>query len=246
MKNVELNINIMKESQLPHPPQNEEQEFYRMVVCGDIEGIERLRSKYSDCDCGGNEKGQLSQNPVRNEIYHLVANCTIITRKCIAAGMPQEDAFSLSDMFIRRADLCLTKEAVQSVNDDMALTFAKRMNRIHKLNGLNYSKGVSFAVRYISDNLYTKLSADDIAKKAGYQRSYFSKLFHREIGLTITDYILKQKIEAAKSLIAGGIALSQISEMLGFFSQSHFCSRFKAVIGMTPSEYSAFSEALAE
>lgn len=246
MKNVDLNINLMKENRLPHPPQKEEQEFYQMVVSGDIEGIEELRRKYSGCRSEENEKGRLSPNPVRNEIYHLVANCTIITRKCIAAGMPQEDAFSLSDMFIRRADSCRTKEAVQSVNDDMALTFAERMNRLHRLNGRSYSKGVSFAVRYISDSLHTRLTADEVAEKAGYQRSYFSGLFRRETGVTITRYILEQKVEAAKSLISGGIELSQIVEMLGFSSQSHFCSRFRSVTGMTPGEYRSYSESFSD
>lgn len=243
MKNVDLNINLLKENRLPHPPQKEEQEFYQMVVCGDIEGIEQLRRKYSGCRSDENEKGRLSPDPVRNEIYHLVANCTIITRKCIAAGMPQEDAFSLSDMFIRRADSCRTKEEVRDVNDDMALTFADLMNR---LNGRSYSKGVSFAIRYISDALHTRLTADEIAEKAGYQRNYFSELFRRETGVTITRYILERKIEAAKSLISGGIELSQIAEMLGFSSQSHFCTRFKTVTGMTPGEYRAHSESYSE
>lgn len=246
MKNVELNINLMKENRLPHPPQEEEQEFYQMVVCGDIEGIEQLRRRYSGCGSGENEKGRLSPDPVRNEIYHLVANCTIITRKCIAAGMPQEDAFSLSDMFIRRADSCRTREAVQSVNDDMALTFAGRMSKLHRLSGRSYSRGVSFAIRYISDALHTRLTAEDIAEKAGYQRSYFSELFRRETGVTLSRYILERKIEAAKSLISGGIELAQISEMLGFSSQSHFCSRFRYVTGMTPGEYRLHSEAFSE
>lgn len=242
MKDTELKINLMKESCLPHPPQTEEQEFYRMVVNGDIAGIEQLRRKYGKCSNGENEKGRLSSDPIHNEIYHLVANCTIITRKCIAGGMPQEDAFALSDMFIRRADNCRSVEEVQSINDEMAMEFAVRMSRLHKLNGRSYSKGVSFAVRYISDSLHTKLTADIIARKAGYERSYFSGLFRRETGVTITRYILEQKIDAAKSMISGGIELSRISEMLGFSSQSHFCNRFKSVTGMTPGEYRVYSE----
>ncbi|HBJ24462.1 MAG TPA: hypothetical protein DDY65_00430 [Ruminococcaceae bacterium] len=92
----------------------------------------------------------------------------------------------------------------------------------------------------------SRLTADEIAEKAGYQRNYFSELFRRETGVTITRYILERKIEAAKSLISGGIELSQIAEMLGFSSQSHFCSRFKTVTGMTPGEYRTHSESYSE
>lgn len=243
MENTDLKINLMKENCLPHPPQSEEQEFYQMVVNGDVAGIEQLRQKYSKCANEENEKGRLSPDPVHNEIYHLVANCTIITRKCIAAGMPQEDAFYLSDMFIRRADSCHSVEEVQRINDEMAIEFAGRMNRFRKLNGHSYSKGVIFAVRYISDSLHTKLTADIIAQKAGYERSYFSDMFRRETGVTLSRYILEQKINAAKSMISGGVELSRISEMLGFSSQSHFCNRFKSLTGMTPSEYRNCPEA---
>lgn len=234
MNDVELHINLMKELGLPHPPQEEEQEFYRMVVNGDTDGIARLREKYSGGGSPESEKGRLSQDPVRNEIYHLVANCTIITRKCISAGMPQEDAFSLSDMFIQRADTCRTVEAVQRVNDEMAEEFAKRMK---KLRSREYSPGVRRAVRYISDNLHTKLTAEGIAKKMGYQRSYFASMFRRETGATVTRYILERRVEAAQSLIAGGVELSEVWALLGFSSQSHFCSRFRQITGMTPGEY---------
>ena len=236
---VELRINLMKERGIPHPPHGEEQQFYQMVVSGDTEGILNLREKYGAeiPQNGGGEvtgKGCLSDNPLRNEIYHLVANCTIITRKCIAAGMPQEDAYYLSDMFIRSADCCKSVDEVRRVNDEMALEFAGRMKRI---KSKTVSPAVRKAISCISDNLHEKLTAADIARKIGYNRSYLAVLFRRETGQTITEFILERRIEAAKSLIAGGLKLSEISGMLGFSSQSHFCRCFKKITGVTPGEF---------
>lgn len=236
---VELRINLMKEHGIPHPPHGEEQQFYQMVVSGDAEGILSLREKYGAdvVQNGGGEvtgKGRLSDNPLRNEIYHLVANCTIITRKCIANGMPQEDAYYLSDMFIRSADRCKSVEEVRRVNDEMAMEFAVRMKRI---KAETVSPVVRKTISYISDNLHEKLTAADIAEKMGYNRSYLAVLFRRETGQTITGFILERRIEAAKSLIAGGIKLSEIAGMLGFSSQSHFCRCFKEVTGVTPAEF---------
>lgn len=265
MENVELKINLMKEQGIPHPPHGEEQEFYQMVASGDTQGILRLREKYGteiragsaavgvqsspagkEQEMSGNkqgmaaqnsdsvEKGRLSDNPLRNEIYHLVANCTIITRACISAGMPQEDAYSLSDMFIRRADRCKNIEEVRGVNDEMAMEFAGRMKRIK-------SRAVSPTVRrtisYISDNLHTKLTVEGIAEKIGYNRSYLAVIFRRETGQTITEFILNRRIEAAKSLISGGVALSEAAHLLGFSSQSHFCRCFRTVVGISPGEF---------
>ncbi len=233
--NTELRLNLMKELGIPHPPHGEEQEFYRLVTSGDTEGILRLRERYgAETSGGGSEKGLLSDNPIRNEIYHLVANCTMITRGCISAGMPQEDAYSLSDMFIRQADRCRSVEEVRRVNDEMAMEFAGRMKRIR-------NEAVSPAVRrtisYISDNLHTKLTASGIAEKVGYNRSYLAVIFRRETGQTITEFILNRRIETAKNLIAGNLKLSEAAGLLGFSSQSHFCRCFKEVAGVTPKEY---------
>lgn len=229
----------MKERGIPHPPHGEEQEFYQMVVSGDTEGILSLRERYGgdmpgSGDTSGVEKGRLSENPVRNEIYHLVANCTIITRACISAGMPQEDAYSLSDMFIRQADRCRSVAEVRRVNDDMAMEFAGRMKR---LRSRSVSPAVRRAISCISDDLHTKLTAAGIAERLGYNRSYLAVIFKRETGQTITEFILNRRVEAAKSLISGGIRLSEIAEMLGFSSQSHFCRCFKEVTGVTPGEF---------
>ncbi len=233
-ENVDLMLNLMKERGVPHPPHGEEREFYRLVAEGDTEGIGRLKEAYSGAAAADTEKGRLSDNPVRNEIYHLVANCTIITRKCIAAGMPQEDAYSLSDMFIRRADRCKSVEEVRAVNDEMAMEFAGRMKRI---KARTVTPAVRKTISYISDNLHTRLTAGDIAGKMGYNRSYLAVLFRRDTGQTISDFVLRLRIETAKSLISGGVALSEVSGLVGFSSQSHFCRRFREVTGITPGEF---------
>lgn len=232
--NTVMKINLMKERGLPHPPHGDEQEFYQMVADGDVEGILRLRDKYPIIDSANTEKGRLSDDPLRNEIYHLVANCTIITRRCISAGLPQEDAYSLSDMFIRRADRCRSIEEVRDVNDEISLEFAVNMKRMHMRS---VSPAVKRVISFISDNLHKKLTTSDIAKAVGYERTYLSSLFHRETGSTITHYILEKRIEAAKSLISGGVAFSEIWALLGFSSQSHFCRRFKDVTGVSPKKF---------
>lgn len=237
--NTDYLLWLRRENGLPHPPYGDEREFYDMVSSGDVEGILELRRKYPAEPSGGSEKGRLSDNPLRNAIYHLVANCTIITRRCIAAGMAQEQAYTLSDIFIRRADGCRTSEEVAEVNDEMALEFARRMREA--ANG-GYSGAVKRTLRYIGDNLHGRLAVSDIAAAAGYNRSHLSALFKRETGLTITEYVRGMRIEEAKKLISKDVRLSVVANSLGFCSQSHFCKCFKEETGMTPLEYRARAE----
>ncbi len=236
MKDIEYRLNLMKSSASPHPPHSEEHAFYDLVAAGNTEEIEKLRKKYTSSPQPPlkTEKGMLSEDPLRNEIYHLIVNCTIVTRRCIAAGMPQEEAYTLSDLFIRRADRCVSVPEVQAVNDEMALEFASRMKRILSMRT---SPAVRKAISYICDHLHTKLTVNEVAEKAGYNRSYLSGLFQRETGCSISEFILLKRIEAAKSLITGGTPLSEIAQILCFSSQSHFCQRFRAVTGISPGEY---------
>lgn len=235
MKNLEYRINYTKSSTAPHPPHDEEHVFYDLVAEGKTEEILRLGEIHSQSsDAVETEKGVLSENPLRNAIYHLVVNCTIMTRRCIAAGMPQEEAYTLSDLFIRRADHCGSVTEVHAVNDEMALEFAARMKRLHSVS---VSPKIRKTISYICDHIYTKLTVNEIAEQIGYSRSRLSVLFRKETGVTLTRYIQMKKTEVAKNLIEGGTKLSEISQLLGFSSQSHFCKCFRDETGISPGEY---------
>ena len=69
-------------------------------------------------------------------------------------------------------------------------------------------------------------------------RPYLSKRFKEEAGITITDFIRKQKIEEAKRLLKyTDKSLLAISLYLGFSSQGHFTHTFKKYTQKNPSDY---------
>ena len=68
--------------------------------------------------------------------------------------------------------------------------------------------------------------------------SYLSRLFKSEVGLNISEYIIKQKIKAAEGMLRSSSQSStEISYILHFSSQSYFTKVFKKYTGMTPKEY---------
>ena len=80
---------------------------------------------------------------------------------------------------------------------------------------------------------WSKILADEMH----YEYNYLSNLFSSVEGITLEQYIIKQKIEKAKELLFyDELNLSQIASQLGYSSVAHLSAQFKKVTGMTPSE----------
>ena len=69
-------------------------------------------------------------------------------------------------------------------------------------------------------------------------RPYLSKKFKQETGETLTDFILKEKLQEGCHLLAHTKkSPAAIASYLGFSSQSHFSRTFKKYLALTPCEY---------
>jgi AraC-like DNA-binding protein len=87
--------------------------------------------------------------------------------------------------------------------------------------------------------------SDLISDELHYDYKYLSRLFSSTESVTIEHYIINQKIEKAKELIAyDELTLSQIAYKLGYSSVAHLSGQFKKVTGMTPSEFKKLGTSL--
>lgn len=101
--------------------------------------------------------------------------------------------------------------------------------------------------RYLNDNLSCHMTVDQICRNTLVSRSQLQKIVHNITGLSIIEYFLELKIEAAKTLIrTGSMNFTQISEHLGYMSIHYFSRQFKKTTGMTPSEYASSIKAMAD
>lgn len=76
-----------------------------------------------------------------------------------------------------------------------------------------------------------------LAEEVHYEYNYLSNLFSSVEGITIEQYIIRQKIERAKELLFyDELNLSEIADRLGYSSVAHLSSQFKKITGLTPSE----------
>jgi two-component system response regulator YesN len=91
---------------------------------------------------------------------------------------------------------------------------------------------------YIQEHLHAELSRDDIAAAVYRNPAYVSRLFRKETGMSLWDYITFAKIERAKQRLAGSNdKISDIAAELGYTHFSYFAKLFKKMTGATPQDY---------
>ena len=90
-------------------------------------------------------------------------------------------------------------------------------------------------VRYVDENIDTRLRVSDLSGQVRLSVSRFSKGFNVTFGRPPYDYVLSRRIEAAKYLIASTQEpLSQIAHACGLSDQAHLSKVFKRLVGTTP------------
>jgi YesN/AraC family two-component response regulator len=97
---------------------------------------------------------------------------------------------------------------------------------------------VQRAKEYILANISNDISVKDVADYVHLSPEYFSKLFKKETGENVKNYILRIKVDAAKDLLENpNIPVSMVASELGYSNFSHFTQMFKKHENVTPSEY---------
>ncbi len=234
--NQELNyrLYVQKTHGFTRTPFHSEFEKYMIIRSGDVEAVKRNFETIKSDYLGG--KGILSDDPVRNVMYHFVTAIALTSRICVEGGMNHDTAYTLSDIYIQRADKCRTAEEIIDILGEMQIDFAVRMRELKKENII--SLHIRKCIDYIYENLDRNLSIKDMAEFFDLNPSYLSKLFLKETGITIKDFVTNAKVRTAENMLKySDFSYLDISLTLGFSSQSAFISVFKKITGITPKRY---------
>ena len=87
---IAKNLFLEREDDTKHPAFEGEMGLYTLIAEGKVDKIETYRKGKPAPDA--KERGVLSDNPLRNAMYHFVSMTAILTRVCISHGLQQEEA----------------------------------------------------------------------------------------------------------------------------------------------------------
>lgn len=135
-----------------------------------------------------------------------------------------------------------SKLYIESLTNALAINLLRDYS-VKKTNFNLYSGGLSdskllLVTDYINDNIDAKIKLSDLAKLAGISQFHFSRSFKKSVGMSPNEYVIKQRIERAKSLLKNPrLSVTEIAFLCGFNSHSHLGKYFRQITGVTPKEY---------
>ncbi|MEB9686072.1 AraC family transcriptional regulator [Bacillus thuringiensis serovar pingluonsis] len=172
---------------------------------------------------------------LRDKKNHGIVMMTLAAQYAIEGNLPSEIAFSLSTLYIQILDQLDNIESVSQLIEEALCKFA---DRVKEYNNHQYSKTIVTCLDYISKNIYNKINLNTIAKSIKLNASYLSNIFKKEVGISLSEYIQKERVEEAKKLLTlTTYTLVDICTWLNFNDQSYFTKVFKKFTNMTPKQY---------
>lgn len=222
---------LNRENNIRHHHYNEEMLQFHYLKEGDMRAVPEAVRIFSS-----KTMGHLSDHHIRNLKYLFVATISLVTRFAIEGGMEPETAYNLSDLYIQKMDLCETEEQITALHQEMFAHFTKQVADSRRRKVI--SKPVLLCLDYIYYHLYEKITVTNLGEYVHLNPKYLSSVFKKELGITVSEYIIEKRLEAARNMLKfSEYSYSEISSILAFSSQSHFISIFKKNTGLTPAQY---------
>ncbi len=161
---------------------------------------------------------------------------SLCVRAAIEGGLIPDIAYSLGDSYIQRVNDAEDVNRMGAIGHEMYHRFIQLVHDSKARPQL--SKPVQTICDYISLHIQEPLPLEDLAQRVGYSSSYLARMFHQEMGLSLTEHIKKARIQRACLLLtATQESIPEISRRLQFCNRGYFSRVFKEEMGVTPVEY---------
>lgn len=206
----------------------------RMLDFIRVGDTQRLRDLLTSTAHG--KEGRIASNPLRQAKNTFIVTATLVSRAAIDGGLATEEALLLSDEYIQRCEMLGSYQSVVALQWRMLMEYAARVETLR--HGKEVTPFLLCVYRYVQKNLLRVIRMDEMADALHMNRSHLATRFKKEAGMTLTAFVLGEKIAEAKRLMqTTDKTLGEISAYLAFSSQSHFQNAFRHHEGISPGKY---------
>lgn len=228
-----LNLSYLKkENRSFHNTVSFEKEMYNYIMEGDVERLEHLLIEQSH----GLTSGTLTDNNIRQAKDILIGIITIASRCSLIGGLDAEASYTLADTYIFQCEHLSDITSIYQLQYNVLIDYARRVSA-NKLPD-DTSPEIYRCIQFIKAHTNESIGLHDVAEYIHRSDSYTSRKFKEELGFHISAFIMRCKLEEAKSLLTySDKSLYDISNYLCFSDQAYFQRVFKKQYGITPNNF---------
>lgn len=220
-----------QESFQKHNPYDRERREVNSIINGNKEQLLAALDEVFD-----GEYAVLAGTPLRSSKNLGIIGLVLASRAAIEGGISSEESFSISDYYIRMIDSLDNIGEIEAVVRKAKLEYADLVNNLSQTDNTHLLS--QKAKDFIFTHLHSKITVVEIAEDLGVSKDYLSRIFKKTMGVTIKEYIVKQKLQYSIDLLVNtDESIEQISSVFGFSSQSHYAQCFKRKYGISPNTY---------
>lgn len=115
---------------------------------------------------------------------------------------------------------------IRRTNNSITITSTKKMN-----------KECSYIKQYIDMHYKENITLEELANLTFMNKYYLVHAFKKYMGISPINYVIQKRVEeATELLLSTSYSVSQVSQIIGFSSQSYFSQIYKKMTGKTPFE----------
>lgn len=178
-----------------------------------------------------------------------------LTREILKCRKKMEDIWEQRDSIHRLEQEVVKKEKEQRILEklsgvglpeadkdaDMLRAFLERgMSILEQQKISSTRKKVQEAKIFIDENFERfDMSLNVVAEAVGVNSSYLSNIFKKELGVSLSRYIMSVRLAEARKLLGQypNRTLIEIAEAVGYTDVYYFSKNFKSCYGIAPSKY---------
>lgn len=178
---------------------------------------------------------QRVEDPLRNAKDMVIAASTAMRKAVEQAQVHPIYIDELSGQLIREIEGAETEPQVSAMVPRMVRHYCLL---VQVYSREHYSSIVRDLLNYIDFHYMMPLSLENLSSLYSVNKNYLSTRFHKEVGMTVTDYINLSRVRRALDLLGTtAMTMPEIAERCGFSDANYLTRRFRKVYGKTPTEY---------
>lgn len=202
---------------------NIQNEVVRLVYENNVAEIKKFIGEY--LSIYSNEK----RHDMRNFVYMYVNILEIILSDI---GSSFDDIIEIKAVWKKLVN-CEDIVNLQNFLENLTFCVISIVNK----SDLRTVKVVDDIKEIIAENYAHKISVDEIAKRLNFSKRHLQRIFIKNTGISIYEYLINYRIERAKEMIKDNVPIKEVAERTGYSNYAYFLIVFKEKTGKSPKEY---------